>query len=166
MRAGLEEMHDKIDMAIVTDVVSTTSTPLSSPKPNLRTSFNNLSTSTIPSILSRSVSRRKSSSSLTISNPGGAAPLSISLLSVEGVLAELTAIDSTTYASWVDGLALLRPDGVISTKESEDMVQLLVEFSIKIKLLGGELLDSQNENGTENGDSVEPTKATGPYYTQ
>lgn len=62
-------------------------------------------------------------------------PLAFALVSTEGIIAELIAPNQETYSEWVDGLALLRPDGTISTKETADFVQILTDINAKIKLL-------------------------------
>lgn len=64
-------------------------------------------------------------------------------MSNDGVIAELVAPDQATYAEWVDGLSLLRPDGNISTKETAGFVHVLTEIGVKIKLLDltGEKVD-------------------------
>lgn len=76
-----------------------------------------------------------SSSSFQKSYPSSTSPLAFSLLSSEGVVAELVAPDQATYAEWLDGLALLRPEGNISTQETTDLINALTEVGMKVKLL-------------------------------
>lgn len=76
-----------------------------------------------------------SSASFPKSYPSSTSPLAFSLLSSEGVVAELVAPDQATYAEWLDGLALLRPEGNISTKETTSLIETLTEVGMKVKLL-------------------------------
>ena len=91
-------------------------------------------TSTTPATLVRSTSSRV----LPAANP-----LAFVIMSNDGIIAELIAPDEATYAEWVDGLSLLRPDGNISTKETAGYVHVLTEIGVKIKLLDltGEKVD-------------------------
>lgn len=61
--------------------------------------------------------------------------LSFTLNTSSGTLVELTAPDRTTFSEWVDGLSLLRPDGLIQTKETTDYIQMLTDFGVTVRLL-------------------------------
>ncbi len=50
-------------------------------------------------------------------------------------MAELVAPDQGTYAEWLDGLALLRPEGNISTRETTELISTLTEVGMKVNLL-------------------------------
>jgi engulfment/cell motility protein 1 len=89
VRAGLEDLPERIDLATVTDVV-----PHASAK-GQRTSA--------------------SVTGPTSFGPGGG---SFALVSGDAVLAELQAPDQHVYAEWLDGLSLLQPNGHIQTQET------------------------------------------------
>ena len=66
-----------------------------------------------------------------------ASPLSFSLLTPEGSLADAIAPDASRWADWTDGLNMLRRDsGHVASKETADFIQALTEIGLKIKLLG------------------------------
>ena len=66
-----------------------------------------------------------------------ASPLSFSLLTPEGSLADAIAPDVSRWADWTDGLNMLRRDsGHVASKETADFIQALTEIGLKIKLLG------------------------------
>lgn len=66
-----------------------------------------------------------------------ASPLSFSLMSHEGSLADQIAPDQSRWADWTDGLNMLRRDGGhVATQETAGFVQALTEIGLKIKLLG------------------------------
>ncbi|KAL8276486.1 hypothetical protein RQP46_011087 [Phenoliferia psychrophenolica] len=123
IRPGLDDLPERIDLETVTEVVA--SGP-STGRPR---------TSTTPATLVRSTSSRVL--------PPTTNPLAFVIMSNDGVIAELIAPDEATYAEWVDGLSLLRPDGNISTKETAGYVHVLTEIGVKIKLLDltGEKVD-------------------------
>ncbi|KAH9072318.1 ELMO/CED-12 family-domain-containing protein [Lactarius deliciosus] len=65
-----------------------------------------------------------------------ASPLSFSLLTPEGSLADAIAPDASRWADWTDGLNMLRRDsGHVASKETADFIQALTEIGLKIKLL-------------------------------
>ncbi|KAI0306061.1 ELMO/CED-12 family-domain-containing protein [Multifurca ochricompacta] len=65
-----------------------------------------------------------------------ASPLSFSLLTSEGSLADAIAPDVSRWADWTDGLNMLRRDsGHVSSKETADFIQALTEIGLRIKLL-------------------------------
>lgn len=152
LRGGLDDLPDKsayrilsrvlalsltatvllsVDLALVTDVVAANAALTSgrrSQSTNPRQSI--ISTHSTSTITTPSAS----------SNPSS---LAFSLLSAEGVVAELIAPDQATYSEWLDGLSLLRSDGNISTKDTADYVHTLTEIGVKVKLLdlSGEKVD-------------------------
>ncbi|KAI9440364.1 ELMO/CED-12 family-domain-containing protein [Lactarius indigo] len=70
------------------------------------------------------------------SGPLVASPLSFSLLTPEGSLADAIAPDASRWADWTDGLNMLRRDsGHVASKETADFIQALTEIGLKIKLL-------------------------------
>ncbi|KAI0046206.1 hypothetical protein FA95DRAFT_1670994 [Auriscalpium vulgare] len=65
-----------------------------------------------------------------------ASPLSFSLLTQEGSLADQIAPDQSRWADWTDGLNLLRRDsGHVASQETADFIQALTEIGLKVKLL-------------------------------
>ncbi|KAI0272362.1 hypothetical protein BC834DRAFT_966403 [Gloeopeniophorella convolvens] len=70
------------------------------------------------------------------SPPPPASPLSFSLLTPEGSLANAIAPDQSRWADWTDGLNMLRRDsGHVASKETAEFIQALTEIGLKIKLL-------------------------------
>lgn len=69
-------------------------------------------------------------SSASLGNPN-----SITLISQDSIIAEIIALDQTSYTEWLDGLNLLLPGGFIATKETADIVQTLTDIGVKIRLL-------------------------------
>lgn len=107
MRSGLEDLPDRFDLALITEIATA-----------------NCATPT--------------------DGAGGAgttapiaSPLSFSLITPEGSLADAIAPDISRWADWTDGLNMLRRDsGHVSSKETADFIQALTEIGLKIKLLG------------------------------
>ncbi|CBQ68916.1 related to engulfment and cell motility gene 1 protein [Sporisorium reilianum SRZ2] len=66
-----------------------------------------------------------------------AGDLAISLLqSPDASLAEMQALNASQFSEWTDGLNMLRGEGgVVSTRETADLIQTLTEIGIKVKLL-------------------------------
>lgn len=83
----------------------------------------------------QSIVSLSSSSSFPKPHPSSTNPLAFALLSSEGVVAELVAPDQATFAEWLDGLALLRPEGNISTAETTQLINTLTDIGMKVKLL-------------------------------
>ncbi|KAG5637290.1 hypothetical protein H0H81_005085 [Sphagnurus paluster] len=107
VRSGLEDLPERIDVSMISEIATGTCCP----PPNVQ---NDLATSPlIPS------------------------PLSFSLLSAhEGSLADQIASDQSRWADWTDGLNMLRRDsGHVSSKETAGFVHALTEIGLKIKLL-------------------------------
>lgn len=74
-------------------------------------------------------------------SPLVASPLSFSLLTPEGSLADAIAPDASRWADWTDGLNMLRRDsGHVASKETADFIQALTEIGLKIKLLGASIM--------------------------
>ncbi|KAF4610887.1 hypothetical protein D9613_007022 [Agrocybe pediades] len=119
VRAGLEDLPDRIDISLISEIATGTCAPP-------------------PNVL-REQSDIPPSSTLMPS------PLSFSLLSAhEGSLADLIAPDQSRWADWTDGLNMLRRDGGhVSSKETAGFVQTLTEIGLKIKLLdlSGEMVE-------------------------
>jgi engulfment/cell motility protein 1 len=80
--------------------------------------------------------------------------LSFSLHTSSGTLVELHAQDRATFAEWLDGLLLLRPDALIQTKETADLVQMLTDFGVTTRLLQASG-DSHEGTANLNGASVD-----------
>jgi engulfment/cell motility protein 1 len=107
MRSGLEDLPERIDLALITEIATANCAPPSD-------------------------------------GPGGPgapplvpSPLSFSLLTPEGSLADAIAPDVSRWADWTDGLNMLRRDsGHVASKETADFIQALTEIGLKIKLLG------------------------------
>ncbi len=48
----------------------------------------------------------------------------------------MQALNASQFSEWTDGLNMLRGEGgVISTRETADLIQTLTEIGIKVKLL-------------------------------
>ncbi|KAI5474607.1 engulfment and cell motility protein 1 [Pseudohyphozyma bogoriensis] len=137
IRGGLDDLPERIDLSLVTDVIAGRggSTSVGVQQQQRGTSIMSGS-----SVASPPFSSFRQATSPTL---GSTNPLAFTLGSSDGILAELIAPDESTYAEWVDGLSLLRPDGSISTKETAEFVQILTEIGVKIKLLdlSGEKVD-------------------------
>ena len=71
------------------------------------------------------------------SKAGMDSELVISLLqSPDACLAEMQALNPSQFSEWTDGLNMLRGEGgVVSTRETADLIQMLTEIGIKVKLL-------------------------------
>ena len=107
MRSGLEDLPDRFDLALITEIATANCAP------PLDGSGGAGATPLIPS------------------------PLSFSLVTPEGSLADAIAPDVSRWADWTDGLNMLRRDsGHVSSKETADFIQALTEIGLKIKLLG------------------------------
>jgi len=105
VRSGLEDLPDRFDLALITEIATANCAQPSD-------------------------------------GSGGAgaliaSPLSFSLITPEGSLADAIAPDISRWADWTDGLNLLRRDsGHVASKETADFIQALTEIGLKIKLLG------------------------------
>lgn len=111
VRNGLEDLPERIDMSLVSEIATGTCAPP-------------------PNVL-RDQSDLPPTSPLVLSN------LSFSLLSShEGSLADQIAPDQSRWADWTDGLNMLRRDsGHVASQETAGFVQALTEIGLKIKLL-------------------------------
>ncbi|KAI0299316.1 ELMO/CED-12 family-domain-containing protein [Russula brevipes] len=106
VRNGLEDLPDRFDLALVTEIATANCAP-------------------------------------PLDSAGGpaaqslvASPLSFSLITPEGSLADAIAPDISRWADWTDGLNMLRRDsGHVASKDSADFIQALTEIGLKIKLL-------------------------------
>jgi engulfment/cell motility protein 1 len=92
VRPGLLDLPHSIDVTALKDILPSTS--------RTRTPLSPASNPYSPSTISHSPT------------------LTFGLYGPNGVLAQLTASDANTYAEWIDGLSLLRPNGYIHTKET------------------------------------------------
>lgn len=112
MRNGLEDLPERIDMSLISEIATGTCAPP-------------------PNVL-------RDQSDLPAASPMAASPLSFSLLNAhEGSLGDQVAPDQSRWADWTDGLNMLRRDGGhLSSKETAGFVNALTEIGLKIKLLG------------------------------
>ena len=110
VRSGLEDLPDRIEIAVISHIATGTCTPPSSAMHD----HVDLPTSQMPS------------------------PLSFSLLTAnERSLADQIATDPSTWADWTDGLNMLRRDGGhVTSDETAGYIKALTEIGLKIKLLG------------------------------
>ncbi|GAA6003725.1 hypothetical protein JCM10207_003565 [Rhodosporidiobolus poonsookiae] len=140
IRGGLDDLPEKVDLALVTDIVASGANALQRPQrvssagpPFHRTNSSISHPSNRVSVFS------KNSSDTALPPASQSTPasqtLSFTLHSADGPLVELIAPDLTTFSEWVDGLSLLRPDGSISTRDTADYIQALTDIGVKIKLL-------------------------------
>lgn len=108
VRSGLEDLPERLDISLITEVATRTCAP---PPNVLREHLD------VP--------------------PAQASPLSFSLLTADGSIADQIVLDQPRWADWTDGLNMLRPDGGhVATQETAGFVQALTEIGLKIKLLG------------------------------
>ena len=112
VRNGLEDLPDRIDVSLITEI----STGNCAPPPNVLREY----MVDVPS-----------------ASPAQPSALSFSLLGQEGSLADVVALDQSSWADWTDGLNMLRRDGGhVATLETAAFVNALTEIGLKIKLLG------------------------------
>jgi len=112
VRNGLEDLPERIDISLITEITTGTSAP----PPNVLREYMD-----VPP---------PPSTSLQVS------PLSFSLMGPEGSLADQIAPDQSRWADWTDGLNMLRRDGGhVASEETAGFVQALTEIGLKIKLL-------------------------------
>ena len=112
IRGGLEDLPERIDLGVVTDIVPHAAANASTPRTPVSRHAQTMSSASLGS-------------------------LGFTLLSGDTVLADLQALDANLYSEWLDGLSLLRPDGVIFTADTANLVQSLTELGVKLKLLCG-----------------------------
>ncbi|KAN0121039.1 ELMO/CED-12 family domain containing protein [Russula decolorans] len=106
VRSGLEDLPDRFDLALITEIATANCAPPSD------------------------------GSGGAGATPLISSPLSFSLVTPEGSLADAIAPDVSRWADWTDGLNMLRRDsGHVSSKETADFIQALTEIGLKIKLL-------------------------------
>ncbi len=106
VRGGLEDLPERIDLSLITDIAH-----------------------------QGVAGDTNAKAAATAKN--GAGELTISLLqSPDAPLAEMQALNVSQFSEWTDGLNMLRGEGgVVSTRETADLIQMLTEIGIKIKLL-------------------------------
>ncbi|KAF8479572.1 ELMO/CED-12 family-domain-containing protein [Russula ochroleuca] len=106
VRSGLEDLPEHFDLALITEIATANCAPPSD---------GSVSAGAAPLV---------------------ASPLSFSLITPEGSLADAIAPDVSRWADWTDGLNMLRRDsGHVASKETADFIQALTEIGLKIKLL-------------------------------
>ncbi|GAA5914628.1 hypothetical protein JCM6882_001221 [Rhodosporidiobolus microsporus] len=147
---GLEELPERLDLALVTDVVPSGANALQRPRPSTNDSHapaapHHRTVSSLSQPQRGGVFSRSSTDTATPSHTHGAshsAPspsLSFTLHTSDGPLITLLAPSQHTYSEWVDGLSLLLPSshgtGGIATQETADYVQQLTDIGVKVKLL-------------------------------
>lgn len=111
VRNGLEDVPERIDIALITEIATGTCAPP-------------------PNVLREHLD-------VPPSSPLQASPLSFSLLTPDGSIADQIAPDQSRWADWTDGLNMLRHNGGhVATQETAGFVQALTEIGLKIKLLG------------------------------
>lgn len=69
------------------------------------------------------------------STPASPSTLTFSLSANDGTIVELTAIDKTTFSSFIDGLRFLRSDSSTFTEETMGYIESLTDIAVKVKLL-------------------------------
>ncbi|KAG8960007.1 hypothetical protein FRC03_007201 [Tulasnella sp. 419] len=115
IRGGLEDLPERIDVSLLSEVVTNT----------CALPHNILPNGTTPSDVPP----------YSPGSPLVASPLSFSLMSTRGgSLADLVAENSTCFSDWIDGFNMLLGDH-FTTKETAEFVQALTEIGLKIKLL-------------------------------
>jgi len=119
IRGGLEDLPERIEVSQVAEVQLHTGAAAPGLLPSSQTDLHSV-------------------------NGMSAHPHSFSLISAQGYsLADQVADSAATFCDWVDGLNMLRRDGTVVRKETQDMVNILTEIGLKIKLLDltGEKID-------------------------
>jgi len=126
VRSGLEDLPDRFDLALITEIATANCAP---PLPDGAGASGGASGS-------GSSGSGNGTGSSGGAQPLVASPLSFSLITPEGSLADAIAPDSSRWADWTDGLNMLRRDsGHVASKETADFIQALTEIGLKIKLL-------------------------------
>ncbi|KAI0091646.1 ELMO/CED-12 family-domain-containing protein [Irpex rosettiformis] len=117
IRNGLEDMKDRIDLSLISEIATGTCAPF----PQVVRGGNDPPENGV------------------LGGPGSPAlpsPLSFSLLTPSGSsLADQIAPDQSRWADWVDGLNMLRSGGHVASNETDMFVQALTEIGLKIRLL-------------------------------
>ncbi|KAF7793496.1 hypothetical protein EIP86_004608 [Pleurotus ostreatoroseus] len=127
IRHGLEDLPERIDVTLISEVATGTCAPY-------------------PATVIRNATIDQTDA-LTYgpSSPSAASPLSFSLLTASGAsIADQIAPDQARWADWVDGLNMLRRDGGhVASTETEKYVNALTEIGLKIRLLNlsGDMVD-------------------------
>ncbi|SNX87145.1 related to Engulfment and cell motility gene 1 protein [Melanopsichium pennsylvanicum] len=107
IRGGLDDLPERIDLSLVTDVAHSGGTGDASGK-------------------LAAAGKVRASGQLVISL----------LQTPDACLAEMEALNLSQFSEWTDGLNMLRADGgVVSTRETADLINMLTEIGIKVKLL-------------------------------
>ncbi|GAA5852412.1 hypothetical protein JCM8547_006773 [Rhodosporidiobolus lusitaniae] len=148
VRAGLDDLPERLDLALVTDIVPSGANAIQRPGTNGTTSNShraNPSLSAPTSSSNRISSASKRSTDTAVPPPGSSSSstpltsLTFTLHSSDGPLVTLLAPTSSVYSEWVDGLSLLRPasssGGGITTRDTAQYVQDLTDVGVKVKLL-------------------------------
>lgn len=119
VRNGLEDLPERIDISIINEIAIGTCIPP-------------------PSIL-------RAQSDLPPSGRSRASPLSFSMLTADGSIADQIAPDQSRWADWTDGLNMLRRDsGHVASEETKSFVDALTEIGLKIKLLGALIVNCES----------------------
>lgn len=106
IRGGLDDLSERIDLSLVTDVAHHGGAAEANGKASGGT--------------------KTSTGELVISLMQGP----------DVCLAEMQALNSSQFSEWTDGLNMLRGEGgMVSTRETADLIETLTEIGIKIKLL-------------------------------
>ncbi|KAE8212868.1 hypothetical protein CF327_g3519 [Tilletia walkeri] len=120
IRGGLDDLRDRIDLSLVTDILTSGSS--------------NGTASVEDGYAAGGRSAATNSTSLTFSL----------MHTPDTSFAELTALNASQFSEWVDGLGMLRGEGgVVSTKETDEFIQILTDIGLKVRLLDltGEKID-------------------------
>lgn len=127
IRSGLDDLHERIDLNLVTDIslLSAAQTGVTGEESGASGPFgvaNSNGNGTHDSLDTNQVS----SGNLTFSL----------LRSSEVSLADFIALNASQFSEWTDGLSMLRSEGgMVSTKETADYIQIMTEIGVKVKLL-------------------------------
>ncbi|KAE8207041.1 hypothetical protein CF335_g1434 [Tilletia laevis] len=120
IRGGLDDLRDRIDLSLVADIMT----------------FNSSSAAGTASVEDGYAA---GGASATPSS------LTFSLMHTPDMsFADLTALNASQFSEWVDGLGMLRGEGgVVSTKETDEFIQILTDIGLKVRLLDltGEKID-------------------------
>ncbi|KAK0540293.1 hypothetical protein OC835_000744 [Tilletia horrida] len=120
IRGGLDDLRERIDLSLVTDIMTS----------------------------GTAGSSAGNAGDDAYANGGGASSgssLTFSLMHTPDTsFADLTALSASQFSEWVDGLGMLRGEGgVVSTKETDEFIQILTDIGLKVRLLDltGEKID-------------------------
>ena len=142
IRSGLDDLPERIDLNLVTDVSIQSAAPLTGAMVNSEDMA--LTSSTSGPVTSNGHGAGNTYDT-GLGSAATSSTLAFSLLrSSEVSLADFIALNASQFSEWTDGLSMLRSEGgLVSTRETADYIQILTDIGVKVKLLdlSGESVD-------------------------